>query len=260
MGAQGNEKNFGGQEKEVRERMVVHVILTGGGSGSRMKNPVNKSFILLSGKPIIAYSMQLFQAHPQISTITIIMHPEWVKEITEWMNRLGITKVKQIVEGGKERQDSVRNGLQAIASLNPKPDDIVLVHNAANPLLTTETITECIRAAQQNQASVAGYRIKDTIKRVGDDGKILETLKRSELWGMQTPQCIQYALFVRAHEKAQKDSFLGTDDVQLVERLGIKPVVVDCGYENFKITPPEDVGMAERILGKRRENEKRGGA
>lgn len=232
--------------------MAIHVILTGGGSGSRMKNPVNKSFILLSGKPIIAYSLQLFQQHSEISTITIIMHPDWIGETTQWMNQLGITKVKQIVEGGKERQDSVRNGLHALSAYHPKTGDIVMVHNAANPLLTSETVSECIRAAQQNQASVAAYRIKDTIKRVGDDGKIIETLKRSELWGMQTPQCIEYALFVRASDKATKDSFLGTDDVQLVERLGVKPVVVDCGYENIKITTPEDVSMAERILEKRR--------
>lgn len=238
------------------ESMAVHVLLGGGGSGTRMKNPVNKSFILLAGKPIIAYSMQLFQHHPHVSTITIMMHPEWIRETTQWMNQLGITKVKQIVEGGKERQDSVRNGLNALSAYNPKPDDIVVVHNAANPLVTNETITECIRAAQQNQASVAAYRIKDTIKRVSDDGKILETLKRSELWGMQTPQCIQYGLFVRAHAQAQKENFLGTDDVQLVERLGIKPVVVDCGYENFKITTPEDVSMAERIVEKRREHAK----
>lgn len=233
--------------------MSVHVILTGGGSGTRMKNPVNKSFILLQGKPIIAYSMQLFQQHPQVTSITIIMHPDWVDETTQWMNRLGITKVKQIVEGGKERQDSVRNGLNALQSFTPHADDIVMVHNAANPLVTSETITECIRAAQQNHASVAAYRIKDTIKRVSDDGKIIETLKRNELWGMQTPQCVQYDLFVRAHAKAQKDSFLGTDDVQLVERLGIQPVVVDCGYENIKVTTPDDIGIADQILEKRRE-------
>ncbi len=232
--------------------MAVHVLLGGGGSGTRMKNPVNKSFILLSGKPIIAYSLQLFQQHPQVSTITIMMHPEWIRETTEWMNRLGITKVKQIVPGGKERQDSVRNGLDALHAFNPKPSDIVLVHNAANPLLTKELVTECIRAAEQNYASVAAYRVKDTIKRVQEDGKIIETLKRNELWGMQTPQCIQYELFVRAHAQAEKDRFLGTDDVQLVERLGIKPVVVDCGYENLKVTTPEDVGIAEKILEKRR--------
>lgn len=232
--------------------MAVHVLLGGGGSGTRMKNPVNKSFILLSGKPIIAYSLQLFQQHSEISSITIMMHSDWVNELTEWINRLGITKVKQIVPGGKERQDSVRNGLRALSILNPKEDDIVLVHNAANPLLTREIVSECIRAAQQNQASVAGYRVKDTIKRVGEDGKIIETLSRNELWGMQTPQCIQYGLFLRAHAKAEKENFLGTDDVQLVERLGVKPVVVDCGYENFKITTPEDIGNAEKILEKRR--------
>ncbi len=238
--------------------MAVHVILTGGGSGVRMKNPVNKSFILLHGKPVIGYSLQLFQHHPMVTTITITMAPDWIPETTQWLNRLGITKVKTIVEGGKERQDSVRLGLQAIAAFHPSPNDIVLVHNAGNPLLTNETVNECIRAAEKNQASVPGYRIKDTIKRVQEDRKIIETLNRNELWGMQTPQCVQFELFVRAHEKAQRDFFLGTDDVQLVERLGIQPLVVDCGYENIKITTPEDIGIAERILEKReKENEKK---
>ncbi|MBM3282603.1 MAG: 2-C-methyl-D-erythritol 4-phosphate cytidylyltransferase, partial [Candidatus Diapherotrites archaeon] len=115
-----------------------------------------------------------------------------------------------------------------------------------------ELVTECIRAAEQNRASVAAYRVKDTIKRVQENGKIIETLNRNELWGMQTPQCIQYDLFVRAHAKAEKENFLGTDDVQLVERMGVQAVVVDCGYENLKVTTPEDVGIAEKIVEKRR--------
>ncbi len=236
--------------------MAVHAIIGGGGIGSRMKNPVNKSFILLKGKPIIEYSLKLFQEHSGIDSIFVVMHKEWMKELLEIVNRAHLTKIKRIVEGGKERQDSVRNALHAMAELRPNPNDIVLVHNAVNPLITNELIDECIRAAQMNQASVAAYRVKDTIKRVQEDGKIIETLKRGELWGMQTPQCSRYDLFVRAHEKAEKDGFLGTDDVQLVERLGIQPIVVDAGYENIKITTPEDLPIAERILEKRIEAEK----
>lgn len=235
--------------------MAVHVLLGAGGSGTRMKNPVNKSFILLEGKPIIAHSMVLFQHHPEITSITVMVHKEWVDELMNWVNRLGITKIKRVVEGGKERQDSVRIGLDTLSQLHPREDDIVLVHNAANPLITNELVSECVRAAQIHRASVAAYRIKDTIKRVKEDGKIIETLNRSELWGMQTPQCIQYGLFVQAHTRALKEGFYGTDDVQLVERLKIQPIVVDCGYENIKITTPEDLPFAERILQKRRASE-----
>jgi 2-C-methyl-D-erythritol 4-phosphate cytidylyltransferase len=220
-----------------------------------MKSPVNKSFILLEGKPIIAHTLHVFQHHPQITSIVVVMQKDWINELMPWINRLGITKVKRVVEGGKERQDSVRIGLEALSQLHPKEDDIVLVHNAANPLITNELISECIRAAQIHRASVAAYRIKDTVKRVKEDGTIIETLKRSELWGMQTPQCIQYGVFVKAHALALKEGFYGTDDVQLVERLTIAPVVVDCGYENIKITTPEDLPFAERVLQKRRENE-----
>ncbi len=235
--------------------MAVHVLLGAGGSGSRMKNPVNKSFLLLEGKPLIAHSLLKFQHHPEISSIIVMVHKEWVNELMTWVNRLGITKIKRVVEGGKERQDSVRIGLETLSQLHPKEDDIVLVHNAANPLLTDGLISECIRAAQLHRASVAGYRVKDSLKRVGDDGHILETLERKEWWGMQTPQCIEYALFVRAHAQALKEGFYGTDDVQLVERLKIRPMVVDGGYENLKITTPEDLLVAERILQKRRESE-----
>ncbi|MEK6902988.1 MAG: 2-C-methyl-D-erythritol 4-phosphate cytidylyltransferase [archaeon] len=233
--------------------MATHAILLGGGSGTRMKNPVNKSFILLEGKPLIAYSLLAFQHHPEVNHIVVVIHKDWVQELMTWVNRFGITKINKIVEGGKERQDSVRNGLDVITQSNPKPTDIVLIHNAANPLITTELISECIRSAQQNHASVAAYRIKDTIKRVQSDGKIVETLQREELWGMQTPQCVEYELFLRAHLQAAKEGFYGTDDVQLVERLKVQPVVVDCGYENIKITTPEDLPFAEKILQKRKE-------
>lgn len=234
--------------------MAVHALLLGGGMGTRMKNSVNKSFIPLNGKPIIVYSLQLFQQHPEITGIIIIMHKDWVAETMKWVNQLGITKVKQMVEGGSERQYSVRNGVQALASGNAKPGDMVLVHNSANPLITPVQISECIRAAQQHRASVAGYRVKDTIRRAHPDGTSIETLKRDELWGMQTPQCIEYGLFVEAHTRAHQEGFLGTDDVQLVERMGVPPRIVDCGYENIKITTPEDVPIAEAILARRKKN------
>jgi 2-C-methyl-D-erythritol 4-phosphate cytidylyltransferase len=235
--------------------MHVHAILGAGGSGTRMQNPVNKSFILLRGKPILIYSLQLFQEMQEITTITVVINRDWRSQLMELLNRYRITKVKEIVEGGKERQDSMRNAIEAIARHAPASDDIILVHNAANPLVTKEIILECIRAAQLHRASVAAYRVKDTIKRVGDDGMIVQTLNRNELWGMQTPQCIEFSLYYQAHQKAVKDLFLGTDDVQLVERLGVPSAVVDSGYENIKITTPEDIAYAERILEKR-ENEK----
>ncbi len=231
--------------------MHVHAILGAGGSGTRMRNPVNKSFLLLRGKPILAYSLQLFQEMPEIHDVTVIINKDWQPQLMELINRYRITKVKEIVEGGKERQDSMRNAMDALARHSPAPDEIVLVHNAANPLVTPEIVRECIRSAQLHRASVAGYRVKDTIKRVQEDGKIVETLNRNELWGMQTPQCLEFDLYYRAHQKAKQENFMGTDDVQLVERLGTQAHVVDCGYENIKITTPEDLAQAEKILEKR---------
>jgi 2-C-methyl-D-erythritol 4-phosphate cytidylyltransferase len=233
--------------------MATHVILGGGGSGKRMHSRTNKSFILLDGKPIITYSLKLFQNHPKINDIIIVMHPDWIKEIMIWVNQLGITKVKHVIAGGKERQDSIRMGLDTLKNLNPKQEDIVLIHNTVNPLVTEEMVSECILAAELHQASVIGYPVKDTIRRVSESGKSIETLNRNELWGMQTPQCIQYELFRKAHEKAFKEGFYGTDDVQLVERMGVQPLVVDGGYENIKITTPEDIKIAEQILQKRKE-------
>ncbi|QQR92169.1 MAG: 2-C-methyl-D-erythritol 4-phosphate cytidylyltransferase [Candidatus Iainarchaeum archaeon] len=231
--------------------MHVHAILGAGGSGTRMRNPINKSFMLLRGKPILAYSLQLFQEMPEIHDVTIVINKDWQPQLMEVINRYRITKVKEIVEGGKERQDSMRNAVEAIARHAPANDDLMLIHNAANPLVTKEIIRECIRAAQLHRAAVAGYRVKDTIKRVHDDGKIIETLNRNELWGMQTPQCVEFELYYQAHQKAKKEGFMGTDDVQLVERLGVKAQVVDCGYDNIKITTPEDIMHAERILERR---------
>ncbi|MDP2666456.1 MAG: 2-C-methyl-D-erythritol 4-phosphate cytidylyltransferase [Candidatus Diapherotrites archaeon] len=232
--------------------MAVHAIICGGGSGTRMGGTTNKSFILLEGKPVIAYSLELFQNHPQITTITLAMHPEWVQETMRWINRLGITKMKRLVEGGKERQDSVRRALEAVGNAHPSSEDIILVHNAANPLVEEATITECIRAAHLHSASVAGYKVKDTIRKVGEDGKSISTVDRSGLWGMQTPQCIRYGVFVQAHKRAAEEGFLGTDDVQLVERLGIFPAVVDGGYENIKITTPEDILFAQQVIQRRK--------
>lgn len=231
--------------------MHVHAILGAGGNGTRMRNPMNKSFMLLRGKPVLAYSLQLFQEMPEIHDVTIVINKDWQSHLMELLNRYRITKVKEIVQGGKERQDSMRNAMEALARHAPANDDLVLVHNAANPLVTKEIIRECIRAAQLHRASVAGYRVKDTIKRVHDDGKIIETLNRNELWGMQTPQCMEFGLYYQAHEKAKRENFMGTDDVQLVERLGVKAQVVDGGYDNIKITTPEDLLHAERILEKR---------
>ena len=154
-------------------------------------------------------------------------------------------KIKNIVFGGEKRQDSVYNGIKAIENANN--DDIILIHNAANPLVDEKTIKEVIKETKIHGAAVAAIKAKDTIKNVDENNFVIETLDRKKLWQMQTPQAMKYELAVKAFEQAYKDKFYATDDVALIERLGEKVKIVETNKENIKITTPEDLVTAEKI-------------
>ncbi len=231
--------------------MRVFAIVLCGGTSKRFENEQHKCLFELKGKPVIVRAMEPLWENKFVEKIVLVLHPSIQEKVLKAIHQFGGWKASAVVENGAERQYSVKNGLEALKAFNPKASDIVLVHNGCNPLVTPQNVADCIAAAERHGASVAAYKVKDTIKRVNAENKIIETLGKSELMGMQTPQCIQYKLFAEAHEKAEKDHFLGTDDVQLVERLGVQPIAVDCGYDNIKITTIEDIAIAEKTLEKR---------
>lgn len=224
-----------------------YAVICAGGKGIRMGEEKNKVFIKIKGKEIISRTIKVFEQAKKIDGIVISTAIEDVAEMEKIIEKEKFKKIEAVVEGGKKRQDSVWNGIKKLTEI-AKDEDIVLIHNAANPFLEEGTLNECIQEAEKYGASVAAQKVKDTIKKVNEDLLVKETLNRKELWQMQTPQAIIFHIALKAFEKAYQESFYGTDDVQLVERIHGKVKIVECPYENIKITTQEDVDIARKII------------
>ena len=216
-----------------------------------MKTAINKQYLVLAGFPMILHTLQVFQGEPLIDEIVLVVGKDEVSGCKhKIVDQYGLSKVRLVLVGGKERQDSVYRGLQVLA------DDCqwVVVHDGARPLLIGEILQQTIKEAQVCGAAVAAVPTKDTIKVAGPDGIVQTTLERRSLWSIQTPQVFDRSLLMEAYAKAYEDGFYGTDDASLVERLGYKVKLVLSSYENLKVTTPEDLDIAEAILARRRKH------
>lgn len=213
-----------------------------------MGRTIPKQFLMLGGVPLLVHSLRVLEAADSVSEIVLGV-PEADREfcLREIVTPHGFKKVTKIVAGGEHRQDSVRHGLEAVGD----EAEVVLVHDAVRPFLTVDMIQRVIEAAVKHGAAVAAVPMRDTVKQVGAEGLIERTVDRGQLWLAQTPQAFRRALFREAHRKAKLDEFHGTDDVQLVERLGHPVAVVEGSGENIKITRPEDLSIGEAILAAR---------
>lgn len=222
------------------------VVIVSAGKGSRMKSNINKQFLKIKGKEVIAHTIDKFYNNESIGEIIIVIRKdekEYFK--SNILDRYGYKNIK-IVFGGKERQDSVYNGLKAL----DKNCKIVLIHDGARPFVTNEIIEKSIECAKKYNCAIVGVPVKDTIKVVSENNNVCETPNRDKLWSIQTPQVFDYSLIMNAHEKAKVNEYYGTDDSMLIEYLGYKVKVVEGSYNNIKITTPEDLKTAEIILGK----------
>ncbi len=233
--------------------MASHAIITAAGRGKRMGLGVNKCLLPLAGKELLAHTISAFEECIEVDCVVLTAgSSDEIEEFRGLCARHGFKKVKGIVLGGKERQDSVFSGLVAVKDAGARDDDVVLVHNGANPLVSQGDIISAISAAREHGAGVCALECRDTIKEVDREGFVVRTHDRSSLRAMQTPQSARMGLFWSAFSKAREQGFLGTDDVQLVERIGGRVKVVPCSPENFKITSPKDLELAERILEERK--------
>lgn len=223
------------------------VVIPAAGQGKRMGASINKQFIPLLGQPILAHTLSLFEASEYITEIVIVGAQEDLEAIQELVHEWGFRKVVSITLGGKERQESVSAGVKALSTAIQR----VAVHDGARPLLTLETLNRFFTEAEKSSAAIMAIPVKDTIKRVDTQGKVLETPPRESLRAVQTPQVFDRALLEKAHRKAAAAGFLATDDAGLVEWLGYPVQVFDGSPENIKITTPEDIDFAESILSKR---------
>ncbi len=219
--------------------LTVSAVIVAAGRSSRMGG-VDKTFAPLLGAPLIAHTVERFEAHPRIGEIALVLAGESVARGRELAASRGWRKVAQVCAGGERRQDSVYNGLLALA-----PCDLVMVHDGARPCLDADTLQRGIRAAAEHGAAVAGTPVKDTIKRVSTDLLIEETPERARLWQAQTPQVFRYGLLLEAHRTCQTDV---TDDAAMVESLGHPVRMFEGTYENIKVTTAGDLTIAEAFL------------
>lgn len=227
-------------------------IIVAGGVGKRIvgdsatggEGNLPKQFLLLGDKPILAHTIDKFERCELIDEILLVVpkdYPEYCSQTI--VNKYSFKKIRRIVCGGKERQDSVYLGLKAC----PKSTSIVVIHDGVRPLISPEKISESIKLCKQKKAVILAIPAKETIKRV-EGGSVITTLDRKKLWLVQTPQVFEYKLILDAYEKAREDDFTATDDSILVERLGHEIVVLEGEYDNIKITTAEDLAIAERLL------------
>lgn len=226
----------------------VTVLIPAAGMGRRMGKAVAKQFLPLGDKPMLAHTLLAFQRAAEIDEIIPVLSKEDMEScLRDVIEQYHITKVKTLVVGGKERQDSVMNGLQKLE----KDASVVLVHDGVRPFVTAEMIRESVELAKKGECVVVGVPLKDTIKEVDDKGLVRHTLERNRLWAVQTPQAFPLKVLKRAYEESYKHRVFGTDDAMLVERAGGKVRVIMGSYENIKITTPGDLILAEEILKRR---------
>lgn len=228
------------------EQKKCTAIVLAAGQGKRMHSKVQKQFLEIGQKPIVYYSLHCFQESPRIQEIILVTSKEMIpyceKEIVE---KYGFGKVTRIVEGGKERYDSVYAGLKAC-----KDTDFVFIHDGARPFITVEMVERGYQAVVKTGSCVLGMPSKDTVKLADEEGYIKETPDRKIVWNVQTPQIFSYKLICTAYESIQqKDMSNVTDDAMVVEQeTGTRILLVEGSYQNIKITTPEDLAVAEAFL------------
>ena len=225
--------------------MRTTAIVPAAGSGSRMNQTISKQYLSIGGKPILVRTLELLGQSSLIDALLVVVPGSDVDAVrTEILAPWTLKKVAGILAGGRERQDSVRAGIDALDG----ETDLVVIHDAVRPFISAELIERCILAGRQDGAATAGVPVKDTVKEVGPEGLILKTCDRSVLWLTQTPQVFRRDIIERAHRDAARDGYRATDDTALVERLGYAVRMVPGDYGNIKITTPEDLVIAEALL------------
>jgi 2-C-methyl-D-erythritol 4-phosphate cytidylyltransferase len=218
----------------------VAVIIPAGGSGKRLGGVLPKQFLRLGDTTILVASVRVFERLPEVREVVVVAPAAYVTRTARLLKRAQCRKVSCVIAGGRERQDSVRVGLEHLSAV----PDVILVHDAVRPLVTALMIRGVITAAKNYGAAVVGVPVKDTIKLEGKKGFYTKTLPRHLLWAVQTPQGFLFPLFRHAHVRAAAAGVIGTDDAALVERLGIPVRIVQGDQRNMKITTKEDLALA----------------
>ena len=226
----------------------VHVLIPAAGQGTRFGGVMLKQYLPICGKPVLAHSIKVFQFHPLLSSITVVL-----AEDDQWFeSAVGLlaATVKTVI-GGDTRAQSVRNGLRYIAD-NYSETDWVLVHDAARPCLSPSRLERFLEQGLESaDGAILAMPVGDTLKRAGDSQEIVSTVDRSELWAAQTPQLFHVGALAEAIDAAQNAGCELTDEASAMEFVGVRPLLVKGSSANIKITHSSDLAIAEALLARR---------
>lgn len=231
-------------KKKNKHDYFVSCIVAAGGSSRRMGDGMNKLFLEIDGVPVIARTLLSLEQSQYIDEIIVSAREEDMLDISDLAGAFGIRKLKTIVKGGAVRAASVKAALSSVS----QGCDFVAVHDGARPLTDEDTIARVVSAAVLHGAAACGVRPKCTIKQEDKDGFIAQTVDRSKLYEMQTPQVFTKSLLCSAYDVDEDRLRTVTDDCALVEQLGTKIKITQGSYRNIKITTPEDIAVAEGLL------------
>lgn len=230
------------------QRMKTVAIIPAGGAGRRMEGGIAKQYLPLAGIPVLAHTLKAFQHSVVIDEIFLAVPEEDIPEVRHGIVlKYGISKVVQVLAGGAERQDSVRNALLHLRDEHA----IVLVHDGVRPFISGELIGRAVAVARECGAVAVGVPVTDTVKEADAAGWITKTVPRERLWLTQTPQAFLRPVIVAAYDQAAADGFYGTDDASLAERIGIPVRMIRGDADNIKLTTPEDLRRGDVIMARR---------
>jgi 2-C-methyl-D-erythritol 4-phosphate cytidylyltransferase len=220
----------------------VFAVIPAGGKGKRGGTETPKQYLKFHGKELIVYTLEVFQKNKLVDEIIISAEPSYFSLLEEIKKKFSLTKISKIVEGGKERQDSVYNALK---SLNANDDDLIAVHDAARPLLPDDILTKAINTAKEKGNALVCLKARDTLFK-GEEF-VREYVDRSEMYYVQTPQIFKYGDLMKAMQKAYEKNFIGTDESMLIKELGIDINIVEGSMLNFKVTTATDIEIFQKL-------------
>lgn len=224
----------------------VGVIIVAGGAGTRLGGPELKQFRWVAGKPMLLHSIQTFMARRDVAIAVAVLPRSHAADPPPWLFQCDVERLLVTV-GGRVRQESVRAGLEDL------PDEvrIIVVHDAARPLVDDASIERVVAAARAGTGAVAALPVVDTLKEVDDSGRILRTVPRDGIWRAQTPQAFPREMLVRAHHEALREGVTASDDAVLCERLGMPVIVVQGSERALKVTTERDFARADALVAMR---------
>ena len=234
--------------KYLPDSTTAAVILAAG--DSKRMGSINKLFYRINGIPVLAHTLIAYQKCPLIREIVVVAKPEDFSKIQNLKIQYGITKLTKVATGGETRQESAKNGVEKLS----EQVKFIAIADGARCLTTPTQITKVCLSAYRQMAACAAHKVTDTVKRATVFHNTTETIDRKDLWEMQTPQVFNISLYQAAMIKAQNEALEATDDATLIEKLGYRVHLIECGIGNIKITTVEDIPLAEAVLNYRKTN------